>query len=120
MRRRYAVPLLLLLAGCTSLRKSTPIETLSLAGTSRDKYQVWTHGLAHVLIAVRLDQDTLSGVPYWKPPACDSCRLAIPRTTVDSVRVKSFDPNRTLLLGIILTPIVVLMYAFRGMGDSNY
>ena len=30
--------------------------------------------------------DTVSGVPYLEPPECDSCRVALSRSAVDSIR----------------------------------
>jgi hypothetical protein len=38
------------------------------------------------LHAVRLTNDSLSGVPYVKRPDCDSCRVSLPRAAVDSLR----------------------------------
>jgi hypothetical protein len=96
------------------------METIPAAAAQRDRYQVWAGGKARVLIALRSNSDSLSGVPSWMPPACDSCRVTFARSAIDSVRVSAFDPNKTLLLGIVLTPIIYVMIAFRGMGDPNY
>lgn len=112
--------LLALLAGCHSLRSKVPIDEVSTGVSPRDQYQVWSGGASQVLIALRATPDSLTGVPYWKPPACDSCRVAMPRTAVDSIRRAGFDPNKTMVLVMILAPLAFVVYAFRGMGDSNY
>jgi hypothetical protein len=31
--------------------------------------------------------DSISGVPFTSSPSCDSCRVAVPRAMVDSVRL---------------------------------
>lgn len=110
---------ILLLSGCTALREPVPVEALPAIAEPRAHYQVWSHGSPRILIALRTTADTLSGVPYWKPPACDSCRVAISRSAVDSVRITALDPNKSLLAAIIITPLVVLMMAFRGMGGPG-
>ena len=69
---------ILLLSGCTALREPVPIEALPTIAEPRAQYQVWSHGSPQVLIALRTTADSLSGVPYWKPPTCDSCRVANP------------------------------------------
>ena len=110
---------ILLLSGCTALREPVPIEALPTIAEPRAQYQVWGHGSPQVLIALRTTADSLSGVPYWKPPTCDSCRVAIPRSAVDSVRITALDPNKSLLAAIIIAPLVFLMMAFQGMGGPG-
>ena len=39
--------------------------------------------------AVVLTADTVSGIPYREPIDCDTCRIAVPRSTVDSIRLGS-------------------------------
>ena len=110
----------MLVAGCHSLRLKLPLDALPEGADPRTQYQVWSGGASQRLIALRVTDDSVSGVPYWKSPECDSCRVGMPRTAVDSIRGPGFDPNKTLVLGLVLAPIIILMYAFRGMGDPNY
>jgi hypothetical protein len=53
----------------------------------RQQAQVWTEGRAVRLHGIIVTADSLSGVPYIRSPACDSCRVAIPQGSVDSVRL---------------------------------
>lgn len=53
---------------------------------SRQQVEVWQVGRVQRLHAVRLTDDSLSGVPFVKPPDCDSCRVAVPLSAVDSLR----------------------------------
>lgn len=110
---------LVLLGGCTSLRSTVPLEQVATEAAPRTKYQVWSGGSPQVLIALRVTADSVSGVPYWMPPACDSCRVALPRSAVDSIRQRGFDPNKSLLATIIITPILVLWAAYEGMGGGG-
>lgn len=120
---RPARPLLallgLLIAGCTSLRSTVPLERVAAEAEPRTRYQVWSGGTPQVLISLRVSTDSVSGIPYWRSPACDSCRVALPRAAVDSIRQRGFDPNKSLLATIILTPIIVLWAAFEGMGGGG-
>jgi hypothetical protein len=53
---------------------------------SRQQVEVWQGGRVLRLHAVRLTNDSLSGVPFVKPPDCDSCRVGLPRAAIDSLR----------------------------------
>jgi hypothetical protein len=33
-----------------------------------------------------MEPDSISGVPYFRAVGCDSCRIALPRADVDSLR----------------------------------
>lgn len=58
----------------------------SPALSTRRQVQVWHAGHVVRLHAVTVTADSLSGVPYFKPAECDSCRVTLARGTVDSVR----------------------------------
>jgi hypothetical protein len=49
--------------------------------------QVWQHGSALRWHAVRITPDTISGIPFFRSTTCDSCRVAVPRGSVDSIRL---------------------------------
>lgn len=117
--------LLLVTAGCTSFQQGRPLEAVPLPAPVRDRFEVWTHGNAHQLHALHLEGDSLVGVPWWKPPECDSCRVALLRTEVDSVRVRRYDGNETGALASVGIPFIVIpglaMLAFLilGLGPSD-
>lgn len=50
---------------------------------------MWQGGRALQWHAVRLGSDSISGIPFIASPECDSCRVSVPRTAVDSVRLGS-------------------------------
>jgi hypothetical protein len=78
--------------------------------------QVWQNGQRVQLHAVRVDRDSISGVPFQRPADCDSCRISLPRSTVDSIRAG--DPTAAFLksVGLALGSWLALglLYAIRG------
>jgi hypothetical protein len=96
---RFATPLLALtLLGCNGWGGAQAGATLPADLETRRRLQVWSDGRSQVLHAIRLGNDTLSGVPYWQAPECDSCRVLIPSARVDSVRVRTFSRRKTVIL----------------------
>jgi hypothetical protein len=69
--------------------------------------------------AVVVRHDSISGVPFVRPPDCDSCRRALPLDLVDSVRVghpvTGFWKTLGLVVGIPLAVLGVLC-GFDGRG----
>jgi hypothetical protein len=53
----------------------------------RAQVQLWMGHQTRVLHAVTLGTDSLTGVPFHRPPDCDSCRVVIARSMVDSMRL---------------------------------
>jgi hypothetical protein len=57
--------------------------------------------------------DSLTGVPFHLPPDCDSCRVGLPRATVDSIRLGSQERGalRSIGLGYVAVGVAaVLIY----------
>jgi hypothetical protein len=48
---------------------------------------VWTEGRALRWHALVVAPDSISGVPFTRSPTCEGCRVAVPRGSVDSVRL---------------------------------
>ncbi|SRR5205809_2393824 len=87
----------LLLGACTSWGHAG-IDVLAQPVPERRPLEVWSGGKRYDVHAVRLVGDSVVMVPHWKPPACDSCRIVVPRAAVDSVRVRVHAPVRTVVL----------------------
>jgi hypothetical protein len=78
------------------------IDTVTPATLARgEQVQVWQGGRKIQLHAVRVEQDSISGVPFEKPAGCDGCRISLPSSSVDSVRTG--DPTSAFLKNIALT-----------------
>lgn len=67
----------------------------------RQQVQLWSQGHLLRWHAVQWSPDSISGIPFLQPPACDSCRLSLPRFAVDSVRLG--DPTGALWRSVGLT-----------------
>lgn len=52
-----------------------------------DQMEVWQHGESVRWHAVVVDSNAVSGIPFYQSPDCDSCRITVPRSSVDSIRV---------------------------------
>lgn len=85
VRTSGALVLALLQMGCGAGWRTTPLATGPFP--RRQQAQVWTGGRLLQWHALVVASDSISGVPYTRPPACDSCRVAVPRGAVDSVRL---------------------------------
>jgi hypothetical protein len=77
--------MILLLAGCGAGWQNTALQPGPLP--SRQQGQVWVDGRAHRWHSLVVTTDSLAGVPFTQPPHCDSCRVALPRSSVDSLRL---------------------------------
>jgi len=84
----------------------------------RQQVQVWSGGTARRWHAVRVEPDSISGIPYLRSVDCDSCRTALPRAAVDSVRlgdpVAGFWKSVGLALGVPGLILFIACSASRG------
>ena len=74
----------------------------------RQQVEVWQGREKLQLHAVRLSADSISGVPYIKPPECDSCRVSVTRASVDSVRAGNPSGGFWKTTGLVLGGMLVL------------
>jgi hypothetical protein len=82
-------------AGWRRLEDLTP-QALPL----RAQVQLWTGRQTRVLHAVIVEADSVTGVPFHLPPECDSCRVAVARNTIDSMRVGNQERGALRSLGL--------------------
>ena len=90
---RHFIPVVLLLvAGCAS----TPgvhwlkedVHPVAVRGDRRlERVRIWTHDSVFQWHAVLVTHDSITGIPSSLPTPCDSCRLALPVSAVDSLSV---------------------------------
>jgi hypothetical protein len=82
----------------------------------RQQVQVWRKGTMLRWHAVRVEQDTISGIPWLQPVGCDSCRRSLPRAAVDSVRVGNPIVGfwKTVAVVLAVPAAVVIAYCWRG------
>ena len=115
---RGTVPLLLLLSACVSYQGGRPVEALPQQPMEQERYEIWSQGTGHQLHAVRVSPDSVTGVSWLQDPRCDSCRVALARSAIDSVRTRKYDGNATGAMGLFILPFAayaMLMIGLRGM-----
>jgi hypothetical protein len=76
----------------------------------RQQVQLWRAGKPTNWHAVVIRPDTVSAIPFMRPVGCDSCRVGMPRTEIDSMRlgnpVAGFWKTVGLAVGIPLAILV--------------
>ena len=85
---------------------------------ARAQVQVWQDGRVTLLHGVRLESDTLDGVPFIKAPTCDSCRVHLALGVVDSLRTGNKERGFFRTAGLVLAIGAVWAYLFRGVGGD--
>ena len=107
---------MLFLQGCGAGWHRTDLLTPDSVGP-RAQFEVWQGDSMQRWHALRVTGDSLSGIPYTRAIDCDSCRTALPRGAVDSIRlghpVRAFWGTVVL---IILTPVAL----FIGICSVSY
>ena len=87
----------------------------------RQQVEVWQGGRALRLHAVRLVHDSVSGVPYLQRPDCDSCRVSLPRTEVDSLRAGNPTAGLWKTVGLtIVGMLAVVVVGCRTIERCNW
>ena len=76
--------------------------------------------MSYVLYAVRLDSDTLSGVPTGKDRNCVECRLLLPMAEVDSIRgggtIRAVALGAGVVAGIVVGFMSLLFLLYHSGG----
>src|SRR2546421_10898423 len=113
------VPLALLTgltSGCAGWRRiAAPIDS-TLA--PRQQVQIWQGRRSRLVHSVRLTSDTLFGIPFSQPSSCDSCMIALPRASIDSLRVGNQEGPAVVWIMLPLVGGLLLLYlASSGIRD---
>ena len=87
---------------------------------AKQQAEVWHQGRAERWHAVVLTADSVSGIPYLLPPSCDSCRVALTRTAVDSVRLGHPERGfwRSVGLGLGATALLAVAACALELGGA--
>lgn len=119
MRRAAAAGLLLFSAACSSFQGGRPLDQIPLPVPADKRLEVWSHGEKYQLHAVTIDADSVRGVRFWHDPKCDSCRVAIARASVDSVRTLGYDSGNTGALTILVAPILAVVLLYMALASEG-
>jgi hypothetical protein len=109
VRTLVCITLLVPQAACgAGWHRITPPAPTTLP--SRQQVEVWQGGRLLRLHAIRLTNDSLSGVPFVKPPDCDSCRVSLARAEVDSMRAGNPTAGLWKTVGLSVVSLVAVVF----------
>lgn len=111
MRSPLAFLTAMLSLSCASPR--TVVLTPGTALKPRQQVEIWHNGKSATLHAVRLTNDSLSGVPIHLSPQCDTCRVAIATANLDSTRVVNGERNALLTVGLVIGAAAVVLLVWN-------
>jgi hypothetical protein len=123
MSRGYLLlPLVLLTAGCgAGWHQPAVLSPGPLP--HRQQVQVWSGGQMRRWHAVRVTEDSISGVLFAQSPSCADCRGSLARSAVDSVRignpVAGFWKTIALTLGVSAALMAIWCGAEGGCHPGN-
>jgi hypothetical protein len=64
--------------------------------------------------AIRLSVDSISGIPLHQRVDCDSCRVTVALTEVDSIQVRNNERTLFVILGVLVAITVFMLLSLRG------
>jgi hypothetical protein len=70
------------------------------------------------LHAIELDPEWISGIPFHQPVECDSCRIRVPRSTVDSLKAGNPTAGFFKTLGLVLGGGLLIGLLYGGYGSD--
>jgi hypothetical protein len=97
--------LAVMLSACAPAPQQVPIPAENGGFKPRQEVEIWRGSKATTLHRVQVRSDSLMGVPLWRPPECDSCRVVMPLREIDSLRTVSTERSWMLLASV---PFVAL------------
>jgi hypothetical protein len=78
----------------------------------RHELGVWTGDSVLHLHGIRFHQDSVTGVSILKPPSCDSCRVGVPLSAVDSLITGSSERDAIILTALPVLALLAFGVAF--------
>jgi hypothetical protein len=114
---RLGLSLALLLSGCTP--RLIPVQPpVASAAPPRQVFRIYAGAAVAELHGVQWTADSVRGVPYFRPLACDTCRITLARTAIDSVKqVQGREALGMLAAALPLAAIGVLAASFSSLRD---
>ena len=117
--RMVALVLLGVTLSCFRAPERVPLPSAPASFRPGQQLEVWQGREARTLHGVRIAGDSLTGVPAWKPPDCDSCRVTVPVRGIDSIRTVHNERAGMLIgaLPFVALGTVVVIFAVSAGTD---
>lgn len=86
----------------------------------RQQLEVWQGGTSRQWHAVRVTDSTVSGISYVSPINCDSCRVTVARSAVDSIRLGNPVAGfwKTIVVFVVI-PGLIVAYLAQGFMEGT-
>jgi hypothetical protein len=102
-----AAALVALFASCNGWRGRSGV--LAEPQEPRTQIRLWVHGTVHQVHGVRVAGDSVTAVPFIRPPNCEGCALHLALRDIDSVQVRALDRDKSIFVAILVLPLVYLL-----------
>lgn len=76
--------------------------------------QIWHKGGKVEWHGVSMSVDSIHGIPYHRPLSRDSCRVAIARAHVDSVRIGNKEKTLFVIAGVLTATTAFFVLSISG------
>lgn len=106
-------------AGCFRAPERVAVPAALTSFKPRQQIEVWQGREAITLHSVRIVGDFLTGVSAWKPPDCDSCRVTIPISRIDSIRTVHNERAGLLAASLPFVALGTIAVIFAVSGGSD-
>jgi hypothetical protein len=93
--------------GCATWHTTADLDQVKVTADSAATFDVWGKDGHRKLRALRIDTDSVYGLPGEWPSDCSTCPVAIPRAEVDSIRGETRD---TAEMGIVVLVTAVMLF----------
>jgi hypothetical protein len=118
-RQLLLITLTLACAACSSSWSRRSLDSLTPL-PARQQLQVWQGTRAIVVHGVQVDSTRLTAIPYYQRLDCDSCLIALPRLSIDSVRVGNVTDGVWRTTAVLATLFIAgVAYCVRGGCGGN-
>jgi hypothetical protein len=119
MVRQVALISLVAILGCFRAPEHVAIPPAPASFKPRQQIEVWQDQEAMTLQGVRIRGDSLIGVPFWRPPGCDSCRVTIPLNRIDSLRTVHNERAGLVAASLPILALATVAVIFAVSGGSD-
>ena len=106
------------LSACAPGLRSVPIPPAGVLPPGQT-LEVWRGRQATTLHAVVVTADSLSGIAITQPSSCDSCRMMMPLTAIDSVLEVNVDKAGMATFGLTAGLILSALLVWRAARAGN-
>jgi hypothetical protein len=85
----------------------------------RQEIEIWRGSQVITLHGVHVFEGSIRGVPLWRPPDCDSCLIAVPLESIDSLRAVHTERSWIILASLPFAALAAVAVAWQLFGGDD-